>query len=485
MWLQIEPNGAYLFESPETPNRWSDGDSTILYRDGEFWKLLMRRQHFEGLRHCVDPAGTYLQSAKNPYNPDGILNTVSLRWIRDDVSVIERLSTMKAQGGAAGETCRFCEHFLGGDDKQTKCAKSCKCTKSIALLTGRCPISKWDNTPIAKPGNLLTPADSVDEVLAFMDGAPVGSAPKGWSKWGNVQDAHRRALCQLIEGLPVAMPATLEGSGRGVVTCGGGKYFASLYVSLRVLRHVGCTLPVEAWYLGRNHEMSARYRELLEGLGARCIDADYVRQSHPARILNGWELKAYAVQHSAFSDVIFMDSDSYPARDPRYLFDEPAYQQKGAIFWPDDIPHDLSARVWAAFGIPARREPSVESGQFVVNRHKCWRELAVAMWLNERSDYTYGLVHGDKETFHLAWRKLGTDYAMPPKRWAWSVHTMIQHDLQGRPLFNHRCRDKFRLGQKGFGTTPQTFTENRRNPKLEHEEFAFQALAELKGMTEG
>ena len=44
--------------------------------------------------------------------------------------------------------------------------------------------------------------------------------------------------------------------GRGVVIAGGGdKYFASLYVTIRALRHVGCQLPIQVWYLDRKKEM--------------------------------------------------------------------------------------------------------------------------------------------------------------------------------------------------------------------------------------
>ena len=37
-------------------------------------------------------------------------------------------------------------------------------------------------------------------------------------------------------------------------------YFASLFVTIRALRHVGCVLPIQVWYLGRNDEMPAAGR---------------------------------------------------------------------------------------------------------------------------------------------------------------------------------------------------------------------------------
>ena len=40
--------------------------------------------------------------------------------------------------------------------------------------------------------------------------------------------------------------------GRGIVVCGGGdKYFPCAWVCIRMLRHVGCTLPIELWHVGQ------------------------------------------------------------------------------------------------------------------------------------------------------------------------------------------------------------------------------------------
>ncbi|MGH7194558.1 MAG: hypothetical protein ACREJM_13655, partial [Candidatus Saccharimonadales bacterium] len=78
--------------------------------------------------------------------------------------------------------------------------------------------------------------------------------------------------------------------GRGVVIAGGGeRFFPSLYITIRALRHVGCTLPIEVWYLGRHHEMPAKRQALLAPYQVECIDADEVRRRHPARRLDGWE----------------------------------------------------------------------------------------------------------------------------------------------------------------------------------------------------
>ena len=51
--------------------------------------------------------------------------------------------------------------------------------------------------------------------------------------------------------------------GRGIVICGGGaKYFPCVYVLVRLLRHLGCQLPIEVWHLGAK-EMTGAMRGLL------------------------------------------------------------------------------------------------------------------------------------------------------------------------------------------------------------------------------
>jgi hypothetical protein len=97
---------------------------------------------------------------------------------------------------------------------------------------------------------------------------------------------------------------------------------------------LGCTLPIEVWHLGPD-EMGPAMRSLLEDLGAQAIDALEVAKRHQVQCLGGWELKSYALMHSRFSEVLFLDADNVPVKDPSCLFERPEFQETGAIFWPD------------------------------------------------------------------------------------------------------------------------------------------------------
>ena len=92
------------------------------------------------------------------------------------------------------------------------------------------------------------------------------------------------------------------------------------------------------------------------------------------------------------------------------------------------------------------------------------------MHLNEHSDFYYQYVHGDKETFHMAWRMLGQDYAMVPHPLEPLEGTMCQHDFQGRRVFQHRNMLKW-----------NAVGENYKVAGFQFEELCFKFLEQLAG----
>lgn len=234
--------------------------------------------------------------------------------------------------------------------------------------------------------------------------------------------------------------------GRGIVICGGGeKYLPCAWVCIRMLRRLGCRLPIELWHL-RETEGDRRLTSALSELGVRCVNAADVRRNHPVRYLGGWELKPYAVLHSGFEQVLYLDADNVPVRDPSPLFGAAAFVENGAVFWPDYGRLGPDASIWRVSGVPYRDEPAFESGQMLVDKRKCWRPLSLTVHMNEHSDFYYRHLHGDKDTFHLAWRMLDQPYGMVPYPIEPLYGTMCQHDFEGRRLFQHRNLPKWRLG---------------------------------------
>jgi hypothetical protein len=211
-----------------------------------------------------------------------------------------------------------------------------------------------------------------------------------------------------------------------------------------MLRHWNCALPVQVWHLGPQ-ELNPHMAALLEPWNVQCINAESVRTRYPVRRLGGWELKPYAILHSPFREVLMLDADNVPLVAPDFLFETTPYLETGAVLWPDFDQPDPPPAVWHLCGIPYRREPPVESGQVLVDKARCWRALALCSWLNEHSDFFYQHVYGDKETFHLAFRKLEQPYAMTHTPMLRLAGAMCQHDFSGNRIFQHRHRDKWSL----------------------------------------
>jgi hypothetical protein len=278
-------------------------------------------------------------------------------------------------------------------------------------------------------------------------------------------------------------------AGRGIVMAAGGpRHFTNAWVTIQVLRRLhGCTLPIELWYLGPD-EMSSTTVKLLRPLDVVCVDGLEVRRQHPVRRMGGWECKPFAIIHSRFQEVLWLDADNVPLVEPSFLFAEPAYARTGAIFWPDLTSLSPDHPIWTICRVPWRDEPEFESGQIVLDKARCWDTLQLTMHLNAWSDFYYRYVYGDKETFHLAWRMLDRPHAMPDRRprksiGYWSrapttdggAWTLFQHDLHGREVFHHRTSTgKWNL-----------LGENLRFAGFPFDDFCLTVLDELRGRWDG
>lgn len=321
--------------------------------------------------------------------------------------------------------------------------------------------------------NESTPIADVKALFA----QPPGPWPAGWAGMPNVNEAFRQMFDEVARSLPT--PPSWE-SDRGIVICAGGwRFFASLYVTVRLIRYVGCELPIQIWYLGDWGEFDPRMAQALERFNVGWINGQAFARDHhlPRRVLGGWEMKAFAAAYCPYREVISLDADSYPAYNPEDFMSHPEYQRVGAAFWPDQ--GKLEPGQWERFGLPFHDEPAWESGQFIIDKARHWQPLALACWLNDHSDYVYHHIYGDKDTFHLAWRKLGHEICVPTSAPEWNTVAFVQMDFDGNPLFIHRTRDKFRWdGEIDGRAVPKHFMTSQWHPvnqfvaSLPHEEAA-------------
>ena len=275
--------------------------------------------------------------------------------------------------------------------------------------------------------------------------APAKNYPDNWTGLKEVQLAHIYMMDRLLEQNFTIPKYKYE---RGIVIgAGGAKYFGCGFACFYILRKLGCKLPIEFWYLDE-YEMDNNMKDLCKYFGINPINATQYYKDHnlSPRILNGWELKPFSTLYSNFKEVLYLDADNIPAKDPTYLFDDSRYKELGAIFWPDLPPNRrnewLPAICWNNVGLEYRSEPDFETGQYLIDKDKCFKELNLTMWMNEHSDWFYKFVYGDKSTFHLAWRKCGSNYCISSKAAGWRRPCILQYDLDNELVFQHACQGK-------------------------------------------
>jgi FkbM family methyltransferase len=353
----------------------------------------------------------------------------------------------------------------------------------------------------------LAPSASVANLIAQLDAntRPGGGWPNGWESRPEVIEAHRARLYRTAAKLPEYPGGH---AGRGIVTCAGGaKYFTCAWVLIWLLRRYGCTLPIEVWYLGLE-EMDPTMHRLLGSLGnVRLVDAVALSRQLPPdqqpRRLGGWESKAFAIQHSTFREVLFLDADQVPTRDPSYLFDAAEYRDSGCVFWPDYPPNGwcITRTGFEAAGLPVPgntknakwKNPTdyrpVESGQILIDKARHWKPLLLCRHINDHSDFWYrhaaekkgvNHIYGDKDTFYLAWQVLSVPYAMPRDAgWTGGKSTsgaFLQHDFAGKVLFQHRVQPVTKWSLHG---------DNHRTPNLVGWNHCEAALADLRSRWTG
>lgn len=308
--------------------------------------------------------------------------------------------------------------------------------------------------------------------------AEVAKQDNWWSD-PDVQQQHRDRATRFITTIP-RYPGHFD--GRGIVITGGGKYFVSAYITIRVIRHIGCTLPIELWHL--DDEMDDEMISMVAEYGVTCHNAHDLARGTKYFLSNwwkGWQLKAFALLHSSFREVLMLDADSYPVKDPSFVFEWQPYKDTGAIIWPDV---GSSARLFPrlaakVLGVPQFTEGAAESGQIVFNKEQTWQAVNLAKHFNADADYTYHIVYGDKDTFPAAMHRVGSPYSRMNPNCKFSGPGIQQLDQNGSVLFQHRIHDKFRIFNTKFDSTSQRGQTQQRAAGWQHEDFCHSVLAEL------
>jgi alpha 1,2-mannosyltransferase len=243
--------------------------------------------------------------------------------------------------------------------------------------------------------------------------------------------------------------------GNGIVIVVDPQSISVIYATIMMLRHKHqCTLPFELWYL-KHEDSGASARALFLDLAVRwrafedVVAADMLQPIEANVGLRRFQLKPLAVLHSQFAEVLLLDSDNTPLRDPTFLFDSAEYLQHGAVFWPDYWVPSSDNPVFDLLGLDVPPSEQ-ESGQLLVDKKRAWRGLQAAVLLN--SAFFMRLLNGDKDTFQLGWLFAGLSFHMVSQPVTpvgmvsdgghFCGHAMLQHAPAGEELFLHHNQVK-------------------------------------------
>jgi alpha 1,2-mannosyltransferase len=238
---------------------------------------------------------------------------------------------------------------------------------------------------------------------------------------------------------------------RGIATTAGGSYLPVAVISIRMLRRTGSQLPVEVFLANQEEWDPQICGVLFPALNARCVvlqDIFHAAGQNNSVKIDKYQYKIMSILFSSFEEVLFMDSDCFPAYDPEQLFLTGPFLSTGLVLWPDFWFPSESSFFFEISGItepPVHVRSSTESGEIMYSKPKHELSLLLATYYNYYGpDFYYPLQsqgapgEGDKETFYWAAIALGEPvYSVRTMVHALGYHTtegewrgsaMVQHD---------------------------------------------------------
>lgn len=297
--------------------------------------------------------------------------------------------------------------------------------------------------------------------------------------------------------------------GCSIVTSVYGAEIASGYVLMCELARLGNVLPIEIFY--RDGELTEQQIELLISPDPHRISVHKIKGNAKdfTTIYGtkaGWSTKIYAIFESSYNQILWLDSDCFPIRNPEFLFGDKEFSSKGSLFWRDVFSTDRANRyyddapLWKVFRVSPNDAEPFEAGQLLLDKTKCWSQFSLVKHYADNCEYYYHF-GGDTETFRMAWQHhaernggyhsylnyhanptvvpygfmpYGPFHKGVPNQYGkWGGGTvMVQRDRDGKELFNHRNIHKLTIGNNVY------------NPDIINEDQYHQHVDALKSILE-
>lgn len=242
-----------------------------------------------------------------------------------------------------------------------------------------------------------------------------------------------------------------HGTGRGIVfTAGNADTFVRVLLGVRMLReNLKCELPIEIFSFP-GERPTDEIREALTRYNVSFKIVEWAKKdSHRAK---NFHIKASALVMCSFREPLYLDSDNLPALlkpgQLENLWESKAYKKLGALFWPDYWKTHADVPIWLLIGTQCRDEWEQEAGQILIDKSRHLDVLLLSEHMLQHWTYWFQISDGDKDIFRYAMLALRKRWALPGRYLgaaglSWNTqsgycgHTMLQHDIEGRPLFVH------------------------------------------------
>lgn len=272
--------------------------------------------------------------------------------------------------------------------------------------------------------------------------------------------------------------------GKSIVTSCYRQEITGTYILISELKRLNFNIPVEIFYREGeliDDEVAELTRLYPEYVVFKKLQKQFNNFQDKWGNQKGWATKVYAILESEYSENFWIDSDNYPIKYCADLFEDLEYQEKGSLFWRDVYSIDRADQYWSGsdmwkvFNVPPNDGEPFESGQFLINKVKCWKQFSMMLYYTENASlyYQFG---GDAECWRMAWQyvaiqdktyhvqynyhaNLEVPYGfMPygpfhkgaPNPWRkyGGGTVMVQRDRSGAELFNHRNINKLSINKK-------------------------------------
>jgi hypothetical protein len=273
----------------------------------------------------------------------------------------------------------------------------------------------------------------------------VAMGPREWPTEALAWPVLRRTMKALAENAMLRMIPMPTLHGRGIVTCGGGRYNASLYVLIRMIRRTGCTLPIQIWHHGPTEPVNPRVLDLPG------VTAHDTAKIPGLRRRTGWPMKTVAWTNCRFAEFLFFDADAYPLIDPTTWFD---HNPNGCVVFGD---FDNNDRYLSRASYPAanwsKAPPTINGGHYVIDAATTWPAISLAHHFDQHDDYWHQFRrqgqftgvggYSDQDQFRAALAITGTGWSMWPRKFEHRPGAFLQFGPDGEPAIVHRVGAKF------------------------------------------